>query len=290
LTVDIPILQLLYDELSGCKKVGEYVFPEQAAMYKENPDGITWRVKKVLSAALTEDDQDEGLPELPLEDTRKKGHAYLDQLGATSKAGKMRAAFDLYLDGVPGPKLQEQVGVSKGTVSGYLNEIEAHIGCKVIKGRTKRSTTDKIKADALLLSETREDGKRRASIRDFHSFRVTWVTLALTSGMPLEMVKKVTGHRTTEIVLKHYFKPGREDLRRVLLEKMPRVVTHGLNQLPEPVSTASIQDPSELLNHALANLAGIQAPDHIPQLKTAVDCIIKAQKWFDDHQVQAEKQ
>ena len=28
------------------------MFPEQAAMYEENPDGITWRVKKVLLVAL----------------------------------------------------------------------------------------------------------------------------------------------------------------------------------------------------------------------------------------------
>jgi hypothetical protein len=48
-------------------------------------------------------------------------------------------------------------------------------------------------------------------VRDFHSFRVTWVTLALTAGVPLELVQKVTGHKTTDIVLKHYFQPGLED-------------------------------------------------------------------------------
>jgi hypothetical protein len=39
---------------------------------------------------------------------------------------------------------------------------------------------------------------------------MTWVMLALPSGVPLELVQKVTGHRTTDIVLKHYFQPGRE--------------------------------------------------------------------------------
>jgi hypothetical protein len=62
---------------------------------------------------------------------------------------------------------------------------------------------------------------------DFHSFRVTWVTLALTAGVPLELVQKVTGHKTTDIVLKHYFQPGREDFRQALQSAMPKLLTNG---------------------------------------------------------------
>jgi integrase len=64
-------------------------------------------------------------------------------------------------------------------------------------------------------------------VRDFHSFRVTWVTLALTAGVPLELVQKVTGHKTTDIVLKHYFQPGREDFRQALQSAMPKLLTNG---------------------------------------------------------------
>lgn len=70
----------------------------------------------------------------------------------------------------------------------------------------------------------RERGVRRASIRDFHSFRVSWVTVALTAGVPLEIVQRVTGHRTTDIVLKHYFQPGKEDFRRTLAGKLPALL------------------------------------------------------------------
>ena len=72
----------------------------------------------------------------------------------------------------------------------------------------------------------REKGKgvHRASLRDFHSFRVTWVTLALTAGVPLEIVQRVTGHQTTDIVLKHYFQPGREAFRTTLQNAMPRLL------------------------------------------------------------------
>jgi ribosomal protein S11 len=54
-----------------------------------------------------------------------------------------------------------------------------------------------------------------------------WVTLALTAGVPLELVQKVTGHKTVEIVLKHYFQPGREAFRQALQMAMPKLLTNG---------------------------------------------------------------
>ncbi|HEY4302329.1 MAG TPA: tyrosine-type recombinase/integrase [Candidatus Didemnitutus sp.] len=81
------------------------------------------------------------------------------------------------------------------------------------------------------LSADREHGLRRASLRDFHSFRVTWVTLALTAGVPMEVVKKVTGHRTADIVMKHDFQPGRQEFRRTLATKLPPILG-GRNEAP----------------------------------------------------------
>lgn len=61
--------------------------------------------------------------------------------------------------------------------------------------------------------------KRAAGIegnKDFHSFRVTWITEALSAGVPMEAVRRVTGHQTVDVVVRHYFRPGREDLRKSL--------------------------------------------------------------------------
>jgi integrase len=90
------------------------------------------------------------------------------------------------------------------------------------------SLTAALKSDDSLLRVKRTGSKRRASVRDFHSFRVTWVTLALTAGVPLELVQKVTGHKTTDIVLKHYFQPGQEDFRLALQSAMPNLLTDGV--------------------------------------------------------------
>jgi len=119
-------------------------------------------------------------------------------------------------------------GVSKRSVSGYLNEIESAVECRIVRGRPEGgSVTAGLKGDSSLLRVKREDGERRASVRDFHSFRVTWVTLALTAGVPLEPVQKVTGHKTTDIVLKHSFQPGREDFHRTLRSAMLKLPTNG---------------------------------------------------------------
>lgn len=60
----------------------------------------------------------------------------------------------------------------------------------------------------------REDGLNRGSVADFHAFRTTWITMALSAGVPMELVRRVTGHSTVETVLKHYFRPGRDALKK----------------------------------------------------------------------------
>jgi len=231
--VSIPIFPMLYDELEKRTiERGKFVFPEQAAMYLENPDGITWRVKKVLALALREDgddvDDEKLLPEVAEDEVRRRGLAYIAKLPDSPKKEHMKTVFSLYISGKKLCEVFAAVGVSKGSASGYLNQIEGAIGCRVVRGRGDgRSVTALLKDDNGVLGAKRESGARRASLRDFHSFRVTWVTLALTAGVPLELVQKVTGHKTTDIVLKHYFQPGREAFRQALHSAMPKLLTNG---------------------------------------------------------------
>jgi hypothetical protein len=66
---------------------------------------------------------------------------------------------------------------------------------------------------------------------------VTWVTLALTAGVPLELVQRVTGHKTTDVVSKHYFRPGQEDFRAALEGAMPKLLTGGETMRPQDYRT-----------------------------------------------------
>jgi integrase len=173
-TVDIPIFPMLAEELTKAKAAAgasEFCFPEAAQMYRNSPDGITWRVKQVIARAL-ESMVPAGRPALPPpanpDEVRARVEAFQTRLGDSPRAPKIDA-----------------------------------------------------------LQQERENGQRRASLNDFHSFRVTWITLALAAGVPLELVQRVTGHRTVPVVLKHYFRPGREDFRQVLFKAMPRLLSQG---------------------------------------------------------------
>ena len=234
-TVSIPIFPMLEEELKrlAAKVKGKpegFVFPDQAKMYTENPDGITSRVKRVLAAGLGKLTPAEASPALltvSTEEALKRGESYIATLPEGAKRERIANVFKLYMEGKNIKTAMATAQVSKGSASGYLNQIQSTIGCRIIRGI---SHTGKPKAELLGLQVARQQGLRRASVRDFHSFRVTWVTLALTAGVPLELVQKVTGHKTTDIVLKHYFQPGREAFRTALNKAMPALLTYGAEE------------------------------------------------------------
>jgi hypothetical protein len=85
----------------------------------------------------------------------------------------------------------------------------------------------RIVADVTRIEREPGQGQRAASVRDWHAPRATWVTLALAAGVPVELVRRVTGHATVEIVLKHYFRPDREHFRAALTAAMPGIITGG---------------------------------------------------------------
>jgi len=223
-TVDIPVFPMLREELERAKKPtgGKgFCFPEAAKMYETNPDGITWRVKQVLAKALDEtngEDENRQLPPLSSDETRSRVLAYIDTLGDNPKAARMREVFTAYMDGQTLDDVMATTGCSRGTVSNYLGELEREMGCSIVRGKRRALKTDGLQSE-------RENGKRRASVHDFHSFRVTWITLALAAGVPLELVQRVTGHRTVEVVMKHYFRPGREDFREAIFKAMPKMLS-----------------------------------------------------------------
>lgn len=224
--VDIPIFPMLREELERARTAStesEFCFPAAAAMYQTNPDGITWRVKQVLARAF--EPKGEGTEagsrgQFTPDEVRGKALDHIDRQRETSKARKMRAVLVAYLGGQNLDQVMASTGCSRGAVSGYLNELERETGCQIVRGKRRVLNVDGLRID-------RENGKRRASVHDFHSFRVTWITLALAAGVPLELVQRVTGHRTVGVVMKHYFRPGREDFRQVLLKAMPKMLSDG---------------------------------------------------------------
>ncbi len=244
--VEIPIFQPLREVLKAAlvdrEEDEQYVFPEAARMVDANPDGLTWRFKKLVASVLPDPD---ALKHLPSEGETGAQAKLADVLDEVSDAVKARMVGDLrdrvletlrlYATGDSVRDIEKKMGRARSGVSQDLHRAEELSGKQFMpmsvkgggmKGLVDRITRDGEKPDGADIKKPLGRA-RRASILDWHALRVTWVTLALSAGVPMEVARLVTGHKTVEVVLKHYFKPGREHLRTVLGDKLPDVLTGG---------------------------------------------------------------
>jgi len=165
----------------------------------------------------------------------------------------MIEAMRLYAAGESYRDIERATGMPRPTLSGYFQEIGQMIGCQFIRGAHK--ATGYKSAIARVTREAREQGRNAASVRDWHTMRATWVTLALTAGVPMELVRKVTGHSTTDIVLRHYFQPGKAAFKDALVSAMPEVLTG--RAAPRQITAEPVKvNPKQELADLAAKLAG----------------------------------
>jgi antitoxin (DNA-binding transcriptional repressor) of toxin-antitoxin stability system len=98
-----------------------------------------------------------------------------------------------------------------------------------------------------------------------------WVTLAPTAGVPLELVQMMTGHRTTDIALKHYFQPGREEFRASRASTTKLDIAE-FNVYPDTMTTmAEVNEVNgrlaELVRQVMAGNEVVLTQDHRPVAK-----------------------
>ena len=297
-TVEIPMFALLEDTIRehGARD-SEYLFPEHAAMYERNQQSLSYRVRKVFELAGFYDvdekkekkkkDDRPSLEVVPQDELLARGLAALDALPegtiVADKLERMRETFKLYVGGMAGPAVARRVGVTKGSVSVYLAEMEKRTGLKIVR-QNGHKRPEKCRGEVHV---DRKRGVRRASVRDFHSFRVTWITLALAAGVPLELVQRVSGHKTTEVVLKHYFRPGRDAFKKALENAMPALLTRGEAvqtidvETGEATGYGEAEGPSASLEKALEALKGVTGKANQARVATAVELIESAKRWCD---------
>lgn len=222
--VEIPIFAPLREVLEQRRgNGGKLVFPEAARMLAENPDGLTWRFKKIVAAAFDAPATAAALPSaVDWQDIESKATAaIMESVPDGPRRARMLDILRRYCAGESFREIVRNAGHCKATVSGDLHAIQDLIGIRFM-----RVQTPSVKAAIRRTTQTnREQGERAASVRDWHTLRATWVTIALMAGVPVELVRLVTGHATTNIILEHYFKPNREQLRRSLAAALPGVLT-----------------------------------------------------------------
>ena len=232
--VEIPIFRPLRAVLDGVKGNGSnYVFPAAATMLKDNPNGLTWRFKKIVAAAFSENGED--VPEdsdiIPAAEIKAEAaEAIRKGIPEGERRDRMLDVLTRYCAGTSYRQIVEATGYCKATISTDLHTIEDMTGKRFL-----RAQADSVKHDIRKLTRVeREHGQRAASVRDWHALRATFVTLALAAGVPVELVRRVTGHATVDVVLKHYFKPDREQFRAALTEAMPGILTGGKRKKLKP--------------------------------------------------------
>lgn len=240
-TADIPIISPLLEELAGMTQ-GEspYVFPEAAAMYASNPDGLNWRLREIMARAGFVDDRTarrieaqkkHPAPVLPAADAGEVARRGAEWIGAAAvtegKRLRLRAVFEAYTAGQSMAAIAREMGLSKGCVCGLLTEVERGIRLAVVR----RPPPVPIMVPAVVRGVTQTSGhgqrKRLASVKGWHSFRTTFITLALADGVPIELVRRVTGHTSVETLLRFYFRPDREQVRRAIMAAMPHALNGG---------------------------------------------------------------
>lgn len=246
-TVDIPLADLLRIEIEKQKGNGsEYVFPELAEQYKNDPLLLTRHFKRCLARAGFYDGNPppQEMKAYDRHELTRKVEAYFKTIVTEEKRNRARDVFKHYTDGKTLCQSADLVGVSKASASGYLNGIEQTTGIAFIRG--KKRTVVKTTESRGKTTQERKAGILKASVRDFHALRTTWITLALMQGLPLELVQTVTGHATAEIVMQHYFKPHREQLKTAMQKCMPALLTSS--------QTGPVENPNQIVQNAISIL------------------------------------
>jgi len=260
-TAEIPILPALRAELERTPRTeSEFVFPKAAELYQRANHVLNRRLRQILLRAGFVMDSNTGrgkggppprpdLPELPKDQTRQRAMQSIDAASMIeSRRRRMKEILDAYLEGSGLPTIARRLGVSKSTVSIHLNEIERLAGVAIFR-REPAPEAPAVVRGTLRAEIGSTPRQKRASVRGWHSFRVGFVTRALASGMPEELVRRVTGHTAVDVVRKHYFKPGREEFRHEFEKAMPRLLMNGaksrderLREIVESITPRTIRE------------------------------------------------
>jgi integrase len=231
--VEIPIFRPLRTILEERRGQGKgYVFPEAAAMMRHNADRLSYRFKVLVAKAL-DTEPPSALPEpIPAAEIEAEGvAAIMDHIPEGERRERFLDTFRRYAAGESVRQIAANTGRPKGTISYDLHTVAGWTGKRFVRrgpGRQTKGQTWGVKAAIdRVTREKRERGQKSASVRDWHALRTTFVTVALSAGVPMELVRRVTGHATVEVVLRYYFRPDREQFKAALAGALPDVLTGG---------------------------------------------------------------
>ena len=217
LPIFAPLRKVLEDrQAKHAVNDSPFVFPVQAAQYehvnaKGFPDqrtGIVRMVKPYFARAIFE--KPEPTPAvladaepMPLADVL----AAIDGARfAPAKAERLREIFTRFRNGEQCKDIAAALGIARGQVSAYLNDLERLTG-ETYRPRIERKRNGGFVSARELTERTRAGrkvGKHSASLWGWHNLRHTFVRLAINAGVPAADISRIVGHGDVETTLANY--------------------------------------------------------------------------------------
>ena len=249
----------LFDELRGiCEGIihstspnEPLLFPDAATMYEHNRSGLVHLGKMLFAKALFADsisDADEtlivdGEPIPPK--THDEVFALIDGQNFTAeKVERMKMVYERYaMNGESYRSIVAETGISKGTVCGYMMELEKLTGDKIIrfeKGKSKRRA---------MLAKTRiirESTHRAVSAYGWSCLRPTFCLKAIESGVNPKQIMLAVGHKQYSTTLTFYNNPTREHQKQMWLKKASTKASKAPSDSAAVIALLSRLKPSQL--------------------------------------------
>lgn len=209
---NIPILderfsQVLNRQIPENGHLTGFVFPLAAELYESKQDAVTKSIKPFIARALFEREL-AATPAQIVDEKKKPANLNMIRdavLSARMPAVRRERILDTYTrfrSGASYSQIQSATGRARSVISSDLHAVEMLTG-ESVRPRKALGTGSKI--DLLRLTQkNRERGCHAASLYGWHSFRTTFVTLAIEAGISPTDIGQIVGHTTAKMTLRYY--------------------------------------------------------------------------------------
>ena len=201
----------------------EYLFPQAAMMYLYNRSGIVHRGKLLFAKALFGDSIVEDEPalvengEVVPPKTNQEVLALIDEQNYTPHKTKwMKDVYRLYaIEGKTYRTIVEETGIHKGTISGYMKEIEILTHDHIVRFEKGKSQTRQLLAKTRIV---RKSTNRSVSAFGWASLRSTFCRIAIENGIDPKVIMLAVGHKNYATTMTYYNNPTMEHQKQLWLK------------------------------------------------------------------------
>lgn len=246
----------------------QFVFTKAHRTYTINPSKIYKTGKLLFARALNKGNKQVEVIDADnmtnAENPNDTIRAILSSRWTQEKKQRILQCYALWRKNLSYSQIAKELAYAdKCRVSEDLHEIEKLVGCRIRPGNKaiKNGVTNRT---LLRATRTKRVGRPSASLYGWHSLRHTFVIMAISAGVPVDKVRQIVGHTTSEMT-QEYFNPTskmaaedmRQTLRRTAVEKSEKTEEDALSAvlkaLPEKVR-------NKILQQAALELAKAKTP------------------------------